>query len=681
MPNPRILLLAAAIVCASRAFACGPDFPNTLMFDRANTLEHLPIGSFDFEMRRLLVDPHDGLVAVEQGDYDPPQPADQLTVAGQGEVISNALYTQAAEAFHANDLDHARELFEEILALSDSQRSAHELAALYSIGRLEKLQGHGDAARAAFQRVRDLVKAGSADPDGLGVASFGEEARVQLDAGDFGGAIELYAEQTARGSASGISSLGFVFGQLIEHDSQLDAALANPTVRRLLPGYLNSRYTSFSPAQLAHVIERIDADKGAALAGMDRLAAALYRAGGYEAAESAAKQSDTALSWWVRAKLALRRGDGNQAAAAYAHASRDFPRSGGYREDDYSSYSDNESDGFSPKCRVDGESGILALSRGDYVSALGSLYAARAQYWQDAAYVAERVVTIEELRGFVDGLNTAQTDSTQPEEGVDQSYSDLRALLARRMLRNGLFKESLAYFDADPGIAEKAKGYVEALLAAASGGGIERAEANFAAAALANSDGMDLLGFEFDPDYRIYDGSYDLGRYNDVSADYTHVPVDHADINLGTRYLGNDEADRVAASRAVPLKRFHYRYVAADLAEQAADLLPARSQAYAAVLCMATGWINMRDHVRGEALWLRYVRNGAYVPWAADFGNECEMPDFPAAAERLHIERIAEVKRVIRAGIPYVAAIFILLGIVILVRVLGRKRRIRNVQS
>ena len=675
MRNDKKLLLAAAIVCASQAFACGPDFPMSLLSDRANTLENLPIGSFEFEMRRVLVDPHDGLVAVEHGEYDPPQPAAQLTASGQGDVVADALYAQAAEAFHANDLDHARELFEELLALPANQRGVRELATLYSIGRLEKMQGHGGAARAAFQRVRDLVKAGSADPDGLGVASFGEDARVQFDAGDFGRAIELYAEQTARGSTSGMSSLGFVFGQLFEHDSQLDAALTNTTVRRLLPGYLNSRYDAYSPAQLAHVIERIDADNGAPLEGMDRLAAALYRAGSYEAAESAAKRSDTAMAWWVRAKLALRRGDESQAAAAYAHASRDFPRGEGW------GYRDYTYDYFSPKCRVDGESGILALSRGDYVSALASLYSAREQHWQDAAYVAERVVTIDELRSFVDGLPTAHTGSTQPAESSASSDADLRALLARRMMRNGLFNESLTYFDGDTDVAEKARAYVEVRLAAASGGRIERAEAIFAAAELANADGMDLLGFELDPDYRIYDGSYDLGRYNDASDDYKYVPVDHADIDLGTRYLGNDEANRVAASRSVPLKRFHYRYVAADLAEQAADLLPARSQAYAAVLCIATGWVNNRDHARGEALWLRYVHNGAYVPWAVDFGNQCATPNFPAAAERLHFERIAEVKRVVRAAIPYAAGIMILLGIVILVLVLGRRRRIRIANS
>ena len=679
MPTPRKSLLLAVLVGVSPAVACGPDFPNSLLSDRTDTLENLPMGSFAFEMRRLLVDPQDRLIAVEPDYYNPTPPAEESTPPRPIDLAAIRLYTQAAESFHANDLNRARETFQQVLALPEDQRGSRELKSLYSIGRIEKMQGHEDAATAAFHRVRERVKAGSADPDGLGAASFGEEARLRFDAGDLGAAIALYAEQTARGSASGMSSLGFVFGRLLEDESQLNASLENATVRRLLPGYLNSRLTSLTADQLVHVFERIDARNDAPLEGMDRLAAAVYRAGNYAAAESAVKRSDSAMAWWIRAKLALRRGDPKEAAAAYAHASQQFPQSEGwgYRDGVYSNYSDDGSiDGFSPKCRVDGESGILSLSRGDYVSALGSLYAARTQYWEDAAYVAERVVTIDELRRFVDSLRGVTADASKPAETAEQSDADIRALLARRMMRNGLLKESLAYFEGDPGVAEKAKAYVDARLAAANGGRIERAAATFAAATLANADGMDLLGFELDPDYRIYGGSFDLGRYNDVSDDYTHVPVDHADIEIGISYLGSDEADRVVASRAVPLKRFHYNVVAADLAEQAADLLPARSQAYAAVLCIATGWVNNRDHARGESLWLRYARNGAYVPWAADFGNQCEAPNFPSAAERLHFERIVEVKRMIRTGAPYAAGAFILLGIGILVRVLGRKRRV-----
>lgn len=59
-------------------------------------------------------------------------------------------------------------------------------------------------------------------------------------------------------------------------------------------------------------------------------------------------------------------------------------------------------------------------------------------------------------------------------------------------------------------------------------------------------------------------------------------------------------------------------------AVQAADLLPPRSQAFAAVLCQATGWMMSTAKTDGDEkaaqervhrLYRRYVEEGAYVPW------------------------------------------------------------------
>ena len=62
-----------------------------------------------------------------------------------------------------------------------------------------------------------------------------------------------------------------------------------------------------------------------------------------------------------------------------------------------------------------GEQGVLSLSRGQYVEALDQLYRAAvaddgapppeegwplSPYWNDAAYVAERVLTTEELKAL-----------------------------------------------------------------------------------------------------------------------------------------------------------------------------------------------------------------------------------------------------------------------------------------
>ena len=84
--------------------------------------------------------------------------------------------------------------------------------------------------------------------------------------------------------------------------------------------------------------------------------------------------------------------------------------------------------------------------------------------------------------------------------------------------------------------------------------------------------------------------------------------------------------------RPKPDARFHYRAIAADKAIAAADLLPQRSQAYAATLCWAARYaIDSGDDDRATAIYKRYVATGAYQAWAKNFGRECVEPDFEAA--------------------------------------------------
>ena len=675
------LLLLAASLCAADARACGPAFPNRLLLDRSGTLDSLPIGSFEFEMRRLLVDPKDRLVPVEFGNNEPESGAAPTASSDAANARVAPIYQEGANAFRNGELDAAREKFAEVLALPESAQGDWGLAAEFSIGRLERTQGHAGASKAAFRHVRVRVLAGLADPQGLGAASFGEEARLELEAGDPAAAIALYGEQASRGSSSGMISLDVVFGDLIKSENGLDAALVNPLVRRLLPAYLNARHESLTPEQFEHLIASLERAGAPAMEGLDRLAAALYRAGSYALAGKLAERSDAALAWWVRAKLALRSGDQTSAAAAYARAATAFPleEDWGYREGENAGPAEEDSGrGFSPRCRVEGESGVLALSRGDYALALEQLFAAADQYWEDAAHVAERVLSVDELRSFV--------DAHVPSVGVVESGSltvgsfgtpaqNLRALLGRRLLRAGRYEEAPAYF-ADPAISVAARRYADARLAAQKGDQIARAEALFTAASIARANGMELLGFELDPDYFVYGGSYDPGSSGHFDADYNWIDEERKDTDIGTSLIGVDEPVRLRASQAIPLKRYHYRYIAADLAGQAADQLPSRSQAYAAVLCAATGWVKGRDPLLGESLWRRYVRSGPYVPWAAEFGDHCEAPDFDSAARRLRAEKIAEIKRLIRRfGPPAAGAIIVLcaFGFIVL-----RRRKARG---
>ena len=120
--------------------------------------------------------------------------------------------------------------------------------------------------------------------------------------------------------------------------------------------------------------------------------------------------------------------------------------------------------------------------------------------------------------------------------------------------------------------------------------------------------------------------------YRFVSPPASAKPVPTARRTSPSPLLGPDEASRFAASAPKPDTRFHYRAIAADRALAAADLLPQRSQAYAATLCWAARYaIDSGDDEKATAIYKRYVATGAYQGWAKNFGRECVEPDFEAA--------------------------------------------------
>ena len=151
------------------------------------------------------------------------------------------------------------------------------------------------------------------------------------------------------------------------------------------------------------------------------------------------------------------------------------------------------------------------------------------------------------------------------------------------------------------------------------------------------------------------------------------------------RFVTNGERQRFKASAPQPDFRYHYLFVGVDEALHAADLLPPRSQAFAAVLCHAASWMtdgvscpatasslrasavaydsttaNIANPLAVDALWLdqsyarinltcqlyqRYLKEGAVVPWATDFGHDCPEPDFANAVHFVQAQKIREARR------------------------------------
>lgn len=671
---PRHLLCLSLSLPLGSALACGPDFPMRLLDNRGQSLAELPEGNFNFEVNRLghaiagLKHVTQAVNSMEATDYaEQRSQAEQagltaeqqalvqqlrgLTDARRVEVEGESLpaelkfYLAGAVAFAGGDHGLAAEYFQKVLALTADQRPLRSTWAAYSLGRalfaMSSEAGAGPdvlaQSRQAFEQTRQLSIDGFSDPLELGVASLGEQARVARTEGDWNSAIELYATQNLQGSAVGYTSLKLLMADLSAMpDDQLAELLKGKPVQQLITASLISRLGwSFGdqPANEQKLIKLLQSSTRGTLDNADRLAAVNYQQGDYASAKAFLEHAgDGGLAWWLRAKLAVREGDKSAAAAAYAKAAQAFPQNESWGERRTPDY-DYET--LQPKCRVDGESAILALQRGDYLQAFDQLYRSNDIYWFDAATVAERVLTVDELKHYVDTQVPAPPPLTQQDR---DNYvpllvaAKLRNLLGRRLLREARYDEAPAYFDSLD-LQKKATWYGQLRHDAESKWWpSKRAFAYFHAATLARFNGMELLGYEMAPDYATLAGNYSL---------------ESNELKVGP-WVAEEEIVRQRASAAQPDQRYHYRYVANALASRAADYLPHTSQAFAAVLCEATGWNTGPDEKR--AFYQRYVKEGPYVDWAVFFGERCPYPDFQNADKRYVTQAVAPIRAALR---PY----------------------------
>ena len=676
---PRHLLCLSLSLPLGSALACGPDFPMRLLDNRGQSLAELPEGNFNFEISRLghaiaglknvtaaTNIPGDGYGdapdytgqrnTAEQAGLTPEQQAlvqqlrsltDARQVEEQGASLpaEHMFYLAGAVAFNAGDHGLAAEYFQKVLALPADQRALRSTWAAYSLGRtlfaMSSEAGAGPdllaQSRKAFEQTRRLSIDGFSDPLELGVASLGEEARVARTAGDWDSAIELYATQNLHGSAVGYSSLKLLMADLmVMPDDQLAVLLKGKAVQQLVTASLISRLGwSFGdqPPSEQKLIKLLQNSTRGSLDNADRLAAMNYQQGDYASAKAFLEQAgDGGLAWWLRAKLALRDGDKGAAAAAYAKAAQAFPQNESWGE---RRTPDWDYETVQPKCRVDGESAILALQRGDYLQAFDQLYRSQSIYWYDAATVAERVLTLDELKQYVDTQVPAPPPLSQQDR---DNYvplpvaANLRNLLGRRLLREGRYDEAPGYFD-NAVLQAKAKWYGELRNDAESKWWpTKRAFAYYYAATVARYDGMELLGYEMSPDYATFGGNYSL---------------EAPELKVGP-LIAEGEVQRRQATVAQPDERFHYRYIATALASKAADHLPHTSQAFASVLCKASTWgTSLQEQ---SAFYRRYVEEGPYVIWAGDFGHQCQDPDFQSADKRYVTQATDAARSVLR---PY----------------------------
>ncbi|MGE0397383.1 MAG: tol-pal system YbgF family protein [Kofleriaceae bacterium] len=634
--------------------ACGPDFPTNMIIRRADALATMWDGSFAEEVGKLV-----------------PVPARDREVFGRGPAYvvamarEDALYTSGAQKFRAGSYEEAARDFEALLRLPPSERERWSMSATYSLGRAYDVLHRNAKAIAAYRTVRELARAGFVDDDGLALSSLGQEARTAWREST-PQAIRLYAQQAALGGTTGATSLLQLVRQT---DAKERRVLYRDDVSTALFAlYYYTRGNELSDEERAAWKKELGRAVTSSGRGAAYMAAASYRAGEWAAAARFAAMSKAPIATWVKAKLALRDGDRATAEALLREVEK-AGLQGNRVESEIASY-ELDSD---PSSLVRAELGLLALA-GDRFAESAAWFG-KANRTPEAAYVVERAMSMDELLAEVQRTQAARAIVPAAPDGVaadavcrywdatteqDRAYCWGRLLLdiyARRLLRAHRYDEALEAFGANRPTADDdvdgdeatdndpdpAGTFVAEMKRAAATTGIERAEHLFAASRTLRSYGMEIAGTEVGPDWRIYDGGYEgetlclpspVHGYSafavpDESGDIPYewdapcVKPTKGDAALVTPL----EVARVRASAPEIDQRFSYRYVASKLAEEAAGLVPPRSQAYATMLCWAALYAK-RDQARVDELYAMYVRNGAT---GFSIAADCEEPDFRRA--------------------------------------------------
>lgn len=577
------------------------------------------------------------------------------------------------------DKTSARQAWERLLNRPENERHYKSTWAAFMLGRswededLEK-------ARDYFKQVRDLAAQGFADPTGLAAASIGRQARLALRENNFQTALELYMDQYSANGWGSAESLRVTLARAVQAGPKALAPLAvNPLTRRLVTAYLISQYVpqgsgyDDSPAKLhqenikawLYAVEKMDVKD---VESAEQFALAAYQANEMELAARWIQRSGASpTAQWLKAKLLLRGGKVAQATELLSQIVDNFPMEVSTNDvlDPQAAFFEDLSidDGsFSAGHYVRGELGALRLTRREYVQSLDLLL--RGNFPEDAAYVADHVLTTDELKSYVDDnwppfIPSDDENKNEAEQTNERLTSNIRYQLARRLTRESRGGEARAYYPTewqpafDEFIQALGTGWDESLA------GSERAKALSAAAFMARTNGMELLGTESGPDWQMYGGNFE----GNVSEN-TRTNADAKAVTASA-----DELHRAAEQKTDPDLRFHYRYQAAALAWEAAKLMPNNSDETASLLCSAGSWIKVSDPKAADLFYKTLVRRcrktaiGAKadeirwfpelddegnlkrarlelmdVPSATDLNNETELADYPTPGKHFIIQ-------------------------------------------
>jgi hypothetical protein len=626
-------------------------------------------------------DTNDFADAIKTGEIKPFDPAKAIdennrarqavttpTTGPLGEEFDSefADYHRGAHAYRQGPThyDEAKKAWGALLNRPANERHYRTLWATFMLGKLATKAGDPDAAK-WFQKTRELAKQGFADSLGMAADSYGWEGRAEWKQGHPEKAAPLFLTQLALGDESAIVSLKALVPDRVPIDGTLNpsgdqappgnldnsigmppdaatlaalkAAASDPLLRRLVTAHIlatgwGGRW-SFSPnttnARSQRWLGIINQGKPDSMQDAEYLGWLAYMVGDYKQALHwlGLSKSDSPAADWLHAKLQLRAGDIGGAAKSLATAVDTLRSPARYTGWSDGAYHDANQSGptytsisedsvWTMGEAASGDLGLMHLERGDFVQALDILL--KGGLWEDAAFIAERILSADELKAYVDKLPPAPATAKPPAnigspqvagsgaDSPDDLNSKLRNLLGRRLVREDRYDEAAKY------LASPYDKVVQKYAAALKDGADtslpkeKRAKSYFTAAWLARYDGMELMGTEVSPDGFDFGGDFpdtDLAKQrltgehpaNALEADQpaTTTAKDAAPASKA-------EIQRLKKNTIDPDRRYHYRFVAAAIAMRAAPLLPDQTEELADVVNTAGNWIKNSDEQIGN---------------------------------------------------------------------------------
>ena len=385
-------------------------------------------------------------------------------------------------------------------------------------------------AQAAYAKVRQLVAEGFPDTNGLAAASF----RKDYDATRHDGSLAARLRFGLR-----------AWAYYSRFDDKASKHQAEFLVNEMLYLCRKGAFISVADDQIAAEVylawmacsNNFGETKAMFAALKDRktvleaenLAFVAYHAGDMDAAKEwlAKTADDSFLGIWIRAEIARRAGDRQQAASHYRHWLALY----GKAKTDLKlpTYHEDAPAGDFPE-HVYGSLGRIEVDRRDFLEALHCFMGAAS--WVDAAQVSEGFLKTDELIAYVDAhapqefiptpkppkpaKPAAAADEVESEEynalelPNDQGLvNSLRYLLARRLMREHQYELALKYMPIQWQPAAKRLGELIRTGENAKLGKEERALAWFNAGPILRHKGMELLGTECAPDFAMEGGNYD----------------------------------------------------------------------------------------------------------------------------------------------------------------------------